>query len=31
MLRTCLPEPYRTKYKQNLYAGEVAYADAIVR
>jgi choline-sulfatase len=24
------PEPYRTKYKQNLYAGEVAYADAMV-
>ena len=23
------PEPYRTKYKQNLYAGEVAYADVI--
>ncbi|PWT87492.1 MAG: hypothetical protein C5B54_12265 [Acidobacteria bacterium] len=24
------PEPYKTKYQQNPYAGEVAYADAIV-
>jgi arylsulfatase A-like enzyme/cytochrome c-type biogenesis protein CcmH/NrfG len=24
------PEPYRTRYQQNLYAGEIAYADEIV-
>lgn len=24
------PEPYRTKYQQNPYAGEIAYTDAIV-
>lgn len=24
------PEPYRTRYQQNLYAGEIAYTDSIV-